>query len=222
MRLATVLACSVLFVACAETAIGPEGEGTPSVAEVVCEADGSTTVLTPEVLAQPDGVHVHVLSKLDEPASVGSVGFDVDPGERYWVSHAAPGGVDAACYAYSDHDSGEEPPAAPVEILDPAGLYLDGELECGFFGEMWSQTADFGEAPVEAGVVPLDKARANIGGLEADDDVRYSGYPSSEDRRVVVVRHGDVVASFAFVTFDGAEWVAEGASGCDGTGIRSI
>jgi hypothetical protein len=114
-----------------------------------------------------------------------------------------------------------EPATSPIEILDPDGLYLEGGLECGFLSSEWGMTGDFAEAPLEEGVVPLSEARASIDGLQLEDEVRYAGYPSSRDRNVVVVRDGDVIASFEFVTFDGEDWVAAGASGCDGSGVRS-
>ena len=218
MRVMPILAGSVLLVGCAETAVvGPGDEGPATVAEVVCEADGSTTVLTPEILAQADGVHVHAVSDLDEPASVGSLGFDVDPGEKDWVSHAAPGSVDAACYAYSDHDSGEEPPAAPVEILDPEGFYVDGEIHSA--GEMSSSIGEFAEVPMDAGPVPLEDARERIQGLDEDDEVLHAGYPEQSDSWVIVRRDLQVVASFSFVTFDGKDWVVEGSTICESSGI---
>ena len=218
MNVTAMLLGSVLLAGCAESSVGPEGQGTPSVAEVVCEADGSTTVLTPEVLAQTDGVHVHVVSDLDEPASVGGFGFDVEPGEKDWVSHAAPGSVDAACYAYSDHDTGEEPPAAPIEILDPEGFYVDGEIDC--TGEMSSSISDFAETPMAVGPVPLQQARDRIQGLDEDDEVLHAGYPEQFDAKVIVRRNLEVVASFSFVTFDGEEWVVEGSTICESSGIN--
>jgi hypothetical protein len=229
VKLAPLLvACSITLIACADPPEpideGPQNgqpEAAPDVAEIVCESDGSTTVLTPQVLAQPDGVHVHILSHLDEPAEIIDLGHDVDPGETQWVSHAPPGTIETACNPFSHHDSGEAPPTTPVEILDPDGLYLDGELECGFLGTVWSMTGDFAEAPREGLVAPLDDARAAIGGLGNSDEVRYAGYPSSGDRQVVVVRDGSVVASFDLVTFDGERWIAAGATGCSGTGIEA-
>jgi hypothetical protein len=221
MRVSAILAGSLLLTGCAETAVGPEGGGAASVAEIVCEADGSTTVLTPTVVVQPDGIHVRVVSHLDEPAEIIGLGHDVDPGETRWVSHAPPGTAETACNPFSQHGSGEVPTTKPIEIVDPDGLYLEGGLECGFLSSEWGMTGDFAEAPLEEGVVPLSEARASIDGVEPQDEVRYAGYPSSRDRNVVVVRDGDVIASFEFVTFDGEEWVAASASGCDGSGIHS-
>jgi hypothetical protein len=79
---------------------------------------------------------------------------------------------------------------------------------------------DFAEALREGVVAPLDQAKAAIRGLEDADRVRYSGYPSSRDRQVVVIRDAAIVVSFEFVTFDGEEWVAASANACDGTEIK--
>ena len=82
-------------------------------------------------------------------------------------------------------------------------------------------TGELEKAPREGVVAPLNQAKAAIRGLEDEDEVRYSGYPASGDRQVVVVRDGAIVASFEFVTFDGKEWFAAGATGCSGTGIEA-
>jgi hypothetical protein len=221
MNVTAILVGSVLLTGCAESAVGPRGEGTPSVGEVVCESDGSTTVLTPEVMAQADGVHVRIVSHLDETASVDGLGFDVEPGDTERVSLTPPGTAGIACNPFSNHDSGEVPPTTPIEILDAEDLYLDGELDCGLFSTVWNMIGEPAEAPLEEGVVPLSEARASISGLEAQDEVRFAGYPSSRDRNVVVVRDDNVIASFEFVTFDGEDWVAMSARGCEGSGVRS-
>jgi hypothetical protein len=164
---------------------------------------------------------VRIISHLDEPASVDGFGFDVEPGETERVSHTPPGTTDMACYPFSIHGSGEVPPTTPIEILDPEDLYLDGELNCGLFSAVWNMIGEAAETPLEEGVVPLSEARASITGLEAQDEVRFAGYPSSRDRNVLVVRDDNVIASFEFVTFDGENWVAMSGSGCEGSGVRS-
>jgi hypothetical protein len=213
------MALSVLFIACANAPPpGSDPADVPDVAEVVCEADGSTTVRTPEVLVQPDGVHVHVLSRLDEPAQVVGLGRDVDAGETGYVTQVAPGRVAVACYPYSQHETVEDPPTTPMEILDPDGLYTDGDVECS--GSMVEMIADFAEPPLEGQRVPLPAVRAEIRGLDDDDEVLHVGYPEQPDARVAVRRDGQVVATFSFVTFDGEEWVIEGSSICESSGLR--
>lgn len=79
MRTSAFLVTALLLAACADArpaARTEDSEATPTVARIICEADGSTSVLTPEVLAQRDGVRLVVDSRLDEPASlIGGFGF---------------------------------------------------------------------------------------------------------------------------------------------------
>jgi len=226
MRLASVLvAGSMLLVACADPP-SPRDQGptspaddVPLVAEIVCEADGSTTVSTPEVLVQPDGVHVHVLSRLDEPASVGAFRMDVEPGTTEFVSTVAPGKVDAGCYPYSEHDpGGSEQQRIPVEVLDPDGLFVAGEVACS--GSASSLIADFFKRPLDAGPVPLEVARETIRGLVPSDEVLHLGYPEQGGRQVAVRRDGTIVATFDFITFDGTEWHVASNDICSSSGLQ--
>lgn len=188
----------------------------PTVATIVCEADGTITVETPVVVVQPDGVHVHVVSKVDEPASVDPFGRDVDPGETRFVSLQAPGQVDASCWPFSRHGSGREPPTSPIELLDPNGVFVDGEIRCD--GQATSFVADYFQSQDDAGPVPLERARRMLRGLDPDDQVLYAGYPEAEHPGVIVVREGRVIGSFSFARFDG-EWGIPGGSYCFGVGI---
>lgn len=215
---------SALLAACADPP-GP-GEGgppnaapteIPDVAEIVCEADGSTTVRTPQVLVQPDGIHVHVVSHLDEPASLNGWGFDIEDGDTTHVAGHGPGDVETACWPFSDHGSGEEPPTSTIEVLDPDRTFVSGELDCA--GMASSMVADFVKAPVDAGPVPLDVARTKITRLRPDDEVLHIGYPQDDDPGVAVRRDGEVVATFGFVTFDGERWSIAGATICESSGI---
>ena len=81
----------------------PVAAGASKVARIVCDADGSTAVPAPDVLAQPDGVHVKV-GHLDEPASVSvrRIGWDVDPGLSRSVAEIPPGRAMASCWPFSE------------------------------------------------------------------------------------------------------------------------
>jgi hypothetical protein len=225
-RFAFIAALPLLFAACADqlkqVEEGPPNSvpiDVPEVAEIVCEADGSTTVETPQVLVQGDGVHVHVVSRLDEPASVGGFAMDVGPGETAFVSTVAPGEVDAGCYPYSEHEpGGAEPENAPVEVLDPEGLFVGGEVECS--GEASGLIADFFRPSLNAGSVPLDVARASIGGIQPGDEVIHLGYPEQGERHVAVRRDGAIVATFNFVTFDAEKWQVASNHICSSSGLR--
>jgi hypothetical protein len=194
-----------------------EPSDAPTLAVIECEADGSTTIGTPRVLAQPDGVHVRVVSHLDEPASINGWGFDVDTGTSRWTLGSRPGVVQTACWPYSDHEK-EEPVTKPIEILDPSGLFVDGELDC---EGMWSTSvSDYSSEPdVDAPPVPLDEARAMLRGLLPGDEVRHAGYPQEADPSVIVVRDGRVIASLRFARF-GGEWSSPGGSTCVADEVR--
>jgi hypothetical protein len=217
------LILSVVLVGCAD-APPPIPErpandpaGIPDVAEIVCEADGSTTVRTPQVVVQPDGIHVRILSRLDEPASINGFGFDIEEGDMSHVTGRAPGVIQTACWPFSRH-GGEEPATTPLEVLDPQGIYVDGEIEC--TGMASSMVADFIEAPIDDATIPLDAARAAIEGPEDTDEVRYAGYPARRGP-VIVLREERVVASFGFSTFDREHWVVASATICESSGLSS-
>jgi hypothetical protein len=125
--------------------------------------------------------------------------------------------VEEACWPFSRHGDGGDPPTTPIEILDPEGTFVSGELDCD--GVASSMIADFAELPLEVGPVPSDEARHGTTGLRPDDEVVHTGYPEEDEAGVAVRRDGKVVASFDFVTFDREEWVVAGATICESSGI---
>jgi hypothetical protein len=228
VRIPSLLA-GVLFVvtACADApppiddgpATGPAPTGIPDIAEIVCEADGTTTVLTPEVVVQPDGIHVHAVSRLDEPAELIGLRMDVDAGETTFVTTSAPGGLEVGCNPFSQHEpGGDEPTLVPMEVLDPEGLFVEGEVECP--GTASSMIADFFEEPLDDGPVPLEVARESIRGLQPGDEILHLGYPEQGGRQVAVMRDETIVATFDFVTFDGEKWQIASNYVCSSTGLR--
>ena len=196
---------------------GDDSTATPARAEIVCRADGTTDVLTPAVRAQPDGVHVLVRSHLDEPASVNGIGVDVSPGRWSDVLSIEPGIIDVACWPFSQHGP-KEPPTTPLDVVDPEGMYVDLELDCGG-GMILGAISEFiSPAPTDA-LIPLDEARRQIKGLSSTDEVTYGGYPEQRTRPVFVVRDDAVIASISF-GLSGDDWVHMGSSVCDESGLR--
>jgi len=217
-----LLAASVALVSCAEAgapATGSTGpwtpaDGIPTKVELTCRSDGTMSVSSEQVQAQPDGVHLRVLNEYDEPVSVG--GFDANPGPSSWTFGVAPGPFALSCWPFSRHTSGEEPERVGVEVLDPSRMYVDGEVDC---DEAMSIHGDFAEEARDDGPPPLDVARQAIEGLRDDDVVRVAGYPDQDDASVVVVRDGDVIASFGFARFEGRGWSIGGATVCTDSGL---
>jgi len=218
-RRSALLVLVTALAGCADAAPADDASPSPvpALAVIECGADGSTTIGTLQVLAQPDGVHVRVVSHLDEPASINGWGLDADPGASRWTFGYRPGVVQTACWPFSDHGK-KEPATQPIEIVDPSGLFVDGELDCE--GMVSTSTADYASEPdADAPPIPLDEARSMLRGLLPGDEVRYAGYPEEPRPNVIVVRDGRVIASLGFARFDG-EWSSPGGSICVDDGIR--
>jgi hypothetical protein len=159
-------------------------------AQLTCATGGTAALSTDTLQPQPDGVHIKVTNELDEPVSV--AGFDADPGTTNFVFTGGPGTMELMCWPFSEHSSGEEPDRLSLEVVDPLGLHVDGELPC----EIESHTiSEYFEAPVDEGPPPLDVARRVIEGLLPDDVLRVGGYPEQEGGSVIVVR--DVISGSA-------------------------
>ena len=223
---AAAMIALIVLTSCADTpatrpSTDPPREETspPDVAEIVCEADGTTSVLTPEVAVQEDGVHVHIENRLDEPASVGGLAFDASPGISDVTLSTPPGGVDVACWPFSEHGR-KYPSRAPMKILDDRRLYTSPELECSG-GTSWGSVFDFIRGTEGTQADPVTLARDSLRGLRPGDELEPVGYPASPIG-VRVVRDDRMIAVVHFErTADGALLVA-GGGGCtdDRVGIR--
>jgi hypothetical protein len=190
----------------------------PSEFTLTCSADGSSSLSDAAVQARPDGVHLRVVNEYDEPVSVG--GFDADPGTTRWTVAEAPGRFELSCWPFSQHGSGDEPPSTAIEVVDPSGLFVPGELDCP--GESMSGMPDYVQAPAESGPPPLDIARESIYGLRSTDIVQIAGYPEQENAPVIVIRDDTVIASYGFVRFDGQPWSIAGGSVCSDMGLHLL
>jgi hypothetical protein len=94
---------------------------------------------------------------------------------------------------------------------------VDGSVACEFDGQ---SIGSYVEAPVEEGPPSMEVVRNLVSGLLPGDVLRVDGYPEQEGGSVLVVRDGDVVASYSIGRFKGEPWTILGASVCDGTGLR--
>jgi hypothetical protein len=215
-----------LFVGCSQS--GPPATSSPpanatKVAHVVCEGDGSTSTSTPDVLAQADGVHVHITNRLDEPASMEGLGFDVSPGASDWVSGYRPGDLRMACWPFSEHpEGGTRPIAVSVNVYDPGHLFVEEELQCtdeddGTMLNIRLLASPSGRPNVS---ITPEEARPLIRGLRADDEVVVTGYPDEVHNGVVVIRDGRRIASVGF-SFEGGRWIQAGGHVCGGPSIVS-
>ena len=195
----------------------PVPAGAAMVGRIICEKDGTTRVATPDVLAQPDGVHVVIVNLLDESASMIGLGFDVDPGSSTWVVSERPGTIQEACWPFSEHPAGPPSSTTPMTVHDPEGMFVEGELQC---NETDDGTAlDIRllasvEGRKDVSITP-EEARPLIGGIRDDDIVQLPGYPDTVKQSVVVVRDGRRIAGVGFAFVSG-RWIQRGGHVCGG------
>jgi hypothetical protein len=218
-RVAAVIAL-VLAAACADepSRLAESASDAPTQAELTCATDGTVTLSTATVQPQTDGVHLRVVNEFDEPVSVG--GFDSDPGTTDWVFSWGPGTTELMCWPFSEHGSSDPPSRHALEIVDPAGLYFDGSLECEISAGATGTTAGAtAEEPIDAGPPPLSVAGELITGLQADDVLRVIGYPASNGTGIAVIRGDEVVASYQIVRFSGQGWTLSAGTACPETGL---
>lgn len=220
----SVVASSLLafaFVGCADAPAAGDGELAPTGLDapvevtLTCGEDGSTSLSSDTVRAQPDGAHLVIVNRYDEPVSV--EGFDADPGRTTWVLTNAPGSVGLMCWPFSQHGNGKEPDRTPLTIVDPDGLYVDGTMSC---GELAGMAGSYGEPPVEELPSP-EEAREAIAGLDPSDELVYAGYRQQEQRRLVVIREDEVVGEFEIARWEGRPWEVVSYSVCADSGLSN-
>jgi len=103
---------------------------------------------------------------------------------------------------------------APVEIVDPDGVWVSSELDCES-----ASTATFdwiAGAPGRKGD-PAEIVRAESEArLEPGDVVELAGYPEARDAPVVrIVRDGRTIAAVTLLQSDDGGWLISTTSNCD-------
>jgi hypothetical protein len=185
-----------------------------NIARVVCTERG-TSLRTPVVQAQPDGVHIRVTNEAGENVTfvVDEIGGDNPEGEQVWP--LPPGTGKIGCW-YSP----EEPDLVTVEVVDPRGLWVSPRLDCR------SVVSGEGDGGVERGdprdpiLIAREFFEVIAGPLGPDDAVERAGYPKAQIRQVRLVREDRVVAVANYVdaSFGGGEagsgWIEEGYQAC--------
>lgn len=205
----------------------------PAVADVVCTDEG-VEVLTPEVAAQPDGVHLRIDNRTSggpkefyvrgDDASSNQAG-NIRPGINTVNHHVGPGPLHVGCFDRLDAPYGDLEDFGTVTVVDPAGLWTPAELVCGAEAKRRNVYTDAAE-PAERRYDPPDYdavARAWVDGLLPGDELERPGYPGTlwkaEPRSVV--RDGERIASLTFITTRADKWrILVGA--CPGSGIEGV
>jgi hypothetical protein len=191
-------------------------EPAPVIARVRCDEDGSTTVLTPTVQAQPDGVHIEV------EARVGSnIGFSVqnccgfNAEDALFIVPMPPGPMPVGCLK-GDQDPGDDSLYHEIRVVDEERAYISDELRCeGATG------AGSGDAGPSAGEDPLTAARSLLTGLQPSDDLVHVGYVERRSAAAVAVRRDEEVIAILRLEPSGGGWGWIGFESCPDSGISS-
>jgi hypothetical protein len=184
---------------------------------VTCGADGARA--TTPVAVQPDGVHFTFDAPEDQTAIVGD-GRGDEPDE--WLSgsgQAVSTLLGTGTYEVACRDAATDrvlPVRAPLEIIDPGGLWLEDRLTC---ADRVVGVTDYIEgAEGEHGDL-IAALRRHVTGLRPGDQVTRAGYPVSENREVRVVRDGTVVAVATYGWAGPGAWLLRTFAVCGSSGI---
>lgn len=197
--------------------------GAPTALSVTCTRDG-IELLSTEVPAQPDGVHIitdnpggarFVLAHLKGPTPVPSGDRSLSVGVRpqglareldIWP----PGPVELSC-----HGHGIDKRRETVYVTDPQGLWVSAALTC-------DETVPFERETVILDTDMETAVREGVEGVLPTDEIVRAGYPQDPDPAAVmlVVRDGDPVAALLLIYVDSEEgWYPFIGDICVGTGI---
>jgi hypothetical protein len=192
---------------------GPSGGsgasgGPPIAAQVMC--DGAITVVeTPVVQPQPDGVHLQIdnTSGQDLRLEVKEVGGQNAPsGTSQTEWQFGPGIYEVRCTAPATAGGYQA-----LEVQDPTHLWISPDLSCNSVTGVASAMAP---GAVGEKSLPVEILREHVTGLQPNDVMEPGGYPQSPEPEILVVRDGQVIASYHFMS-DGQEgWLLDSSQQC--------
>lgn len=212
-------ACGAPTVVRGGRSMGSPASGTvPDVARLVCDKSG-TTLLTPKVRAQHDGVHISVENRQKvDPALV--VQFEgkltsasAPPGMSLHIEPLPVGTVETGCFR-SFPRNGDGPDLKPLTVIDPRGFYVSTGMQCGL-GGMTTRVLDYtaGASGPKGGAVSLTR-RLLHQSLQHRDLIERAGYPKAQRPIVRVVRGGKVVAVVSYLGKANGRWLPDEVSTC--------
>jgi hypothetical protein len=195
--------------------VGASPSTAPSVGSIVCDGT-TTTVQTPEVVAQADGVHLIVENSSSKDLGIqfeNIGGRNADMGTTSLLEQMAPGDERVRCFG-SDDDTGAPGGWADITVTDPMGYYTSNELQCA------SGTYSTGNIDYVAGATgepdPAIAAAAHFAEkMGAGDEVVLAGYPEASETREFVLLSGGVAIGSALYVPDGQSgWLLVMTSNC--------
>lgn len=167
---------------------------------------------TPVVRPQRDGVHLLVENRTAHDLGIsirqdsGGGGDNADRGTSEIVWPIAPGSAEVLCTGnegISDNSGWRS-----LEILDPKGLWVPPEVDCGPLGGVSVGHGDYIEGVKGDPRDPVLIAAERFAPLEPGDEVQRAGYPEADNPLVRVVRDGQVTDVVEYIRDDaGVGWL---------------
>ena len=152
---------------------------------------------TPVIRPQRDGVHLLVHNRTQKDMGISyqqgrlGAGDNADRGTTEVVFQIAPGAAEVLCTG--NEGISDESGWASLEIVDPRGLWVPPEVDCGPLGGVSVGHGDYIEGVKGDPRDPVLIAAERWGPLEPGEEVQRAGYPKGENRLVRLVRDGRVV-----------------------------
>jgi len=196
--------------------IGASPSPAPAIGTIVCDGT-TTTVETPEVAAQADGVHLRV-----ENAGAEDLGIQFETtgrgdnaalGTSNLLVPIAPGDERVRCLSSGD-DTGGPGGWQTITVTDPSGFYVSAELECAG-GQVGTGISDYvpgAKGDPDPAVAAADYFADQMG---TGDEVVAAGYPEDPGSRTFVLRSDGVrIGSVSYEPDGQGGWLEGMTSSC--------
>jgi hypothetical protein len=198
--------------------------GAPTALSVTCTRDG-IDLLSTEVPAQPDGVHiivdnpggariVHAHLKGPTPVTISPRGLSVGvrpQGLARDIEAWPPGPVELSCHGQEMDERRET-----VHVTNPQGLWVSAALAC-------DDTVPYHRPTDSTPYTDMETAvRQNVKGLLPTDEIVRAGYPQDPfpAATMLVLREGEPLAAITLIYIDSEEfWIPSTGEICRGSGI---
>jgi hypothetical protein len=228
-----IVAGTIFWITARNAPAGPapsDAQDQSNVLLVRCDAQ-SIEVLTPVVVAQPDGLHVKasVTGLTDPDVSVrssgdlhlwvasGSSGVDSE-----FVRDLPPGDATVHCESGPWQGDGPEDLEASFSFIDPNGVFTDYQPSCADAQILAPPEPSMSDWVASQGetLSPIETVLAQVTGIQSSDVVEGAGYTeTASDRWIVrVTRDGLIIGSFFGSPAGGGSFVHDGRV-CPSSGL---
>lgn len=196
--------------------IGTQPVEAPAIGTITCEGT-TTTVETPEVAAQADGVHLSVENSGAEDLGIqfdtSGRGENAAVGTSNLLVPIAPGEERVRCFG-SDDDTGAPGGWATLTVTDPSGFYASAELDCAG-GQVGSGISDYIAGATGDPDPAAAAAEYFADQMGSGDEVVAAGYPEDPAERTFVLRSNGVAIGSVTYAPDGQDgWLQFMTSNC--------